>query len=122
MSEQISILWWQGFSDRQIAEQLTSEGYRSARSLSISSHTVLCIRHQNGWRSTSPPKLDGYLTTLDLAGLLGISRSWVLRHIHNGTIDSSYVSKHPNGNMYLIQNDPKLIEQLRQLTPEHRST
>ena len=121
MSERILTLWQQGFSDRQISEQLTSEGYRSAQSLSVSAHTVLCIRRQHGWRSASQPKLDGFLTTRDLTDLLGVSRCWVLRHIHNGTIDSSYVSKHPNGNMYLIQNDPKLIEQLRQLTPEHRS-
>ena len=121
MSERILTLWQHGFSDRQISEQLTSEGYRSAQSLSVSAHTVLCIRHQHGWRSASQPKLDGFLTTRDLTDLLGISRCWVLRHIHNGTIDSSYVSKRPNGNMYLIQNDPKLIEQLRQLTPEHRS-
>ena len=122
MCERISTLWQQGFNDRQISKQLTSEGYRSAQSLSVSFQTVLSIRHQHGWRSASQPKLDGYLTTRELADLLGVSRGWVLRHIHNETIDSRYVSKHPNGSMYLIQNGPKLIEQIRQLTPEHRST
>jgi len=122
MCERISTLWQQGFSDKQISEQLTSAGYRSAQSLSVSFQTVLSIRHQHGWRSASQPKLDGYLTTRELSDLLGVSRGWVLRHIHNQTIDCSYVSKHPNGSMYLIQNEPKLIEQIRQLTPEHRST
>jgi DNA invertase Pin-like site-specific DNA recombinase len=126
MSERISSLWRQGFSDKQIAAKLSSEGYRSARSLSVSPQTVLKIRHKHGWHFTRQrrelPKVDGYLTTRELATLLGVGRAWVSRRINNGTIDSSYMARYPKGNMHLIQNDPKLIEQLRQLISEHRST
>jgi DNA invertase Pin-like site-specific DNA recombinase len=126
MVEQISTRWRQGFSDKQIAEQLTSEGHRSAHSLSISPQIVMKIRHKHGWHFTRQqwefPKADGYLTTRELSSLLGVDRSWVSRRISNGTINSKYLSRYPKGNIHLIQNDPKLIEQLRQLVSAHRST
>jgi DNA invertase Pin-like site-specific DNA recombinase len=126
MVERISTRWRQGFSDKQIAEELTSEGHRSAHSLSISPQIVMKIRHKHGWHFTRQhrelPKVDGYLTTRELSSLLGVDRSWVSRRISNGTINSKYLSRYPKGNIHLIQDDPKLIEQLRQLISAHRST
>ncbi len=126
MVEQISTRWRQGFSDKQIAEQLTSEGHRSAHSLSISPQVVVKIRHKHGWHFTRQhpelPKVDGYLTTRELAALLGVDRSWVSRRISNGTIDPRYLSRYPRGNIHLIQDDPKLIERLQKLVSAHRST
>ena len=126
MVEQVSTGWRQGFSDKQIAEQLTSEGHRSAHSLSISPQVVVKIRHKHGWHFTRQhpelPKVDGYLTTRELAALLGVDRSWVSRRISNGTIDPRYLSRYPRGNIHLIQDDPKLIERLQKLVSAHRST
>jgi len=126
MVERISTRWRQGFSDKQIAEELTSEGHRSAHSLSISPQIVMKIRHKHGWHFTRQnrelPKVDGYLTTRELSSLLGVDRSWVSRRISNGTINPKYLSRYPKGNIHLIQNDPKLIEQLRQIVSAYRST
>jgi hypothetical protein len=119
MVERIRVLCQQGLSDQQMAEQLTAEGFRSARALDISRNTVLKIRMKQGWllllgQSRNALSVQGHLTPRGLAARLGVERSWVYRHICNGVIDPKHVMRHPQG-VYLIKDSPDLIAYLRQL-------
>jgi len=123
MVERIRALWQQNLDDEQIAAQLTTEGFHSARSAGVSPDAVLKIRREQGgylmrWQSRNALELGGCLTVRGLAARLGVDWHWVYRRIRNGTIDPSYVTRHPQGKVYLIQDDPALIEQLRQLLSE----
>ena len=125
MVQRIQTLWEQGLDDEQMATQLTAEGFRSARALEVSPTTVGKIRRQQGWplmleQSRNALQVQGYLTARGLAVRLGIERTWVYRRIYNGTIPSQYVTRHPQAGVYLIQDDPELIDQLRQRLPENR--
>ncbi len=121
MVERIGELWRQGLGDPQIAEQLTAEDFRSAMTpAEVLPSTVRKIRHEQRWchrlpRSRQTLELKGQLTTGDLAALLGVTRSWVYRRLRRGQIDPRYVTRHGENGIYLIKNEPELIEQLKQL-------
>lgn len=125
MVERIRVLCQQGLTDQHIAERLTTEGFRSARALDISPTTVLKLRMKQGWQllraqSRNALSLQGHLTARGLAARLGVERSWVYRRIHNGVVDPSYVTRHPQG-VWLIKDDPDLIHQLRQLIGKRKT-
>ena len=89
-----------GKNDEEIALQLTEEGFRSARSLSVFPATVLNIRFGNDWKSEHPKisariQLEGYLSVTDLANQLGVHRSNIIRRIYNHSIPPSEVIRHP---------------------------
>jgi DNA invertase Pin-like site-specific DNA recombinase len=118
MVARIEVLWREGLADDQIAAQLTQEGFHTARSVGVSCHAVRMTRLERGWhhlvaRSRHALELDGYLTALGLAEKLGVDRDWVYYRILNQTIDPKWVKRDPSGKVYLIQDDPELIEQLR---------
>ncbi len=118
MVARIEVLWREGLADDQIAAQLTQEGFHTARSAGVSCHAVRMTRLERGWhhlvaRSRHALKLDGYLTALGLAEKLGVDRDWIYYRILNQTIDPKWVKRDPSGKVYLIQDDPELIEQLR---------
>jgi len=120
MVARIRALWEEGHDDEQIAVQLTSEGFRSARSVGVSPVAVRKIRLRQGWyhslhRSRNALELDGYLTVAGLARQLGMDRAKVYRHLSRGEIDPQYISRHPQSNVYLICNDPQVVEQIRSL-------
>jgi DNA invertase Pin-like site-specific DNA recombinase len=124
MVARIEVLWREGLDDDQIAAQLTQEGFHTARSTGVSCHAVRMTRLERGWhqlvaRSRHALELDGYLTALGLAEKLSIDRDWVYRRILNQTIDPKWVKRDPSGKVYLIQDDPELIEQLRQSLPQN---
>ena len=121
MVERIRFLCHEGLDDEEIARQLTTEGFRTARSLSVSPKAVLKIRGRYGLHLVHHQIRDmmefrGRLTVRGLADRLGVGTTWVYNHIYDGTIAPSYVTQHPKGKFYLIQNDPKLLDQLQ----EHR--
>jgi len=121
MVERIQVLCHQDLDDEEIARQLTTEGFRTARSLSVSPKAVLKIRgrydlHLVHHQIRDMLEFRGRLTVRGLAARLGVGTTWVYNHIYDGTIDPSYVTQHPKGKFYLIQNDPKLVDQLQ----EHR--
>jgi len=77
------------------------------------------IRLAHGWhlslaQSRKALTLNGQLTARGLATRLGAKRSWVYRRIREGDIDPSYISRHPQSRVYLIKDDPTLIEHLQQ--------
>ena len=123
MQARIKALWQQGHDDQQIAEDLTAEGFRSARAATLLPATVRKIRHDHGWRyrqSHHPETLaqEEWLTTGGLAALLGVERGWVYRKLRQGKIDPQYVRRHGQKGLHLIQNDPDLLVQLKQLLSE----
>jgi hypothetical protein len=123
MVERIRVLWEQGLDDDQIAAQLTTEGFRSARSINVLPMAVQKIRLKNDWhltlhQSRNALELQGYLTPCGLGARIGVERTWVYRHIYSGQINPNYVIRHPQSRNYLIQDDPELIQRLRLLLPE----
>jgi hypothetical protein len=123
MVERIRVLWQEGLDDAQIATELTTEGFRSARSITVSPITVQTIRLGKGWhltfhQSRNALQIQGYLTPRGLAARIGVERTWVYRHIYSGEIKPTFVTRHPQSRNYLIQDDPELIEQFRLLLPE----
>jgi len=125
MVAQIEKLWQNGLSDEQIAEQLTAEGFHSARRPDVRPVTVQKIRLENGWHSTlaqsrNALELNGYLTIRGLAAQLDLNRDYVYRWVYNQTIDPDYVTRDPQSGVYLIRNDLALIEQLRSRVQKKR--
>jgi DNA invertase Pin-like site-specific DNA recombinase len=118
MVQRIEELWRQGLKDEQIARRLTNEGFHSARSSGVAPSAVLRIRRKHSWfHIASPPhtlEVNGYLTTRGLCTCLGASRDWIYRRIYDGTIPPGHVARHQQHKLYLIKDDPELIEQLRQ--------
>jgi DNA invertase Pin-like site-specific DNA recombinase len=119
MVARIRQLWELGLSDEQIAAQLTREGFHSARSPDVTVKTVLKVRLQHRWydtlhQSRGATELYGYLTATGLAQRIGVDRSWVYRRLEQGKIDPQYVKREPKSGIYLIANDERLIECLRQ--------
>jgi DNA invertase Pin-like site-specific DNA recombinase len=127
MVERVKALWEEGLSNEQIAAQLVAEGFHTARSAGVTPMAVQKIRLAQGWQlpvaqHRKALELNGCLTTRGLAARLGAKRTWVYNRICDGTIDSRYVTRHPQTNFFLIQNDPDLIEQLGRILPEnHRA-
>jgi DNA invertase Pin-like site-specific DNA recombinase len=112
-------LWQKGLTDTQVAEQLTAEGFRSARSTTVSPRVVQKIRLDQGWQRTRPQnqalqEVDGRLTIRGLARRLGVNRDWVYYRICSGAIDSRYLTRHPLRDLILIENAPELMVQLQQ--------
>lgn len=112
-------LWQQGYSDEQMAAQLETEGFHSARSKGVSPCTVQKIRldrewHLSQYRGKDALRIGGRWTIRGLAGQLGVNRGWVYRRIRNGKIDPRYVTRDPQNKVYLIEDEPELLEQLRE--------
>ena len=114
----IEALWHQGMDDAQIAQHLTAEGLRSARSTGVSPVAVQKIRLARGWylslhQSRKAEEVDGYWTPAGLAAQLGVERTWVYRRIYRKLIAARYLTRHPQSNIYLIRKDPELLAQLQ---------
>jgi uncharacterized protein YoaH (UPF0181 family) len=127
MVERIRVLWQQGLSDGHIAEQLTAEGFHSARSTHVPPLAVQRVRLDRGWylhleQSRDALELDGYLTPRGLARLLGVTRGWVYRHLENGEIDPNCFIRHPQSKVYQIRNDQGTIERISQLLSRNLHT
>jgi DNA invertase Pin-like site-specific DNA recombinase len=121
MVERIGSLWQAGMrEDKEIAAQLTKEGFHSARSAGVSPALVKQVRVAHGWRSILRQshralELDGYLTVRGLAARLGVNSGWVYWLLRNGKIESKYIHSEPDSPVWLIRDDPKLIKKLRQM-------
>ncbi len=118
MVERIGELYRQGLDDRQIAQELSKDGYHSAHRLAdVAVNAVKTIRQEAGWHhktGTRPVfEIGGRLTTAGLAARLGVERRWVHWRLKNGAIAHRYVTHDPETGCYLIQDDTKLIERLR---------
>jgi hypothetical protein len=108
-------LWQSGeMSDHEIAEQLTAEGFHSAREAKVSANFVRLIRMENGWhsayhRSRNAATVDGYLTVNGLAARLGVNRRRIYEMIEKGHFGPPQVIRSPQGNVWLIRDEVEII-------------
>lgn len=119
LAARLQVLWKEGLTEEEIAEQVSREGYRSARSKKVSVVTVKKIRLQ--YLKQHPEELNlktislgDYLSVQDLAAREGFRAEWVYRQIANKRIKAEYLKEHPRRHSYLIQDNAELIAQLRQ--------
>jgi hypothetical protein len=105
----------QGKSDEDIAAQLTEEGHRSPRQMTLLSSTVKRIRLHHGvltrGSQSCPRRVPGYLTITQVAEHLGISPYWIYHRLHNGTIQV----KAKSNRKCLFPDKPTTLAQFKQL-------
>jgi hypothetical protein len=111
-------LWRAGYTDTQIAETLSQEGFRSARRDRVLPKTVLKIRNQHHWVSRYhqhrlAAKIDGMWTIHGLSRHLGVQREWFYHRIRTGTLREPEVIRKPPYGTYLIRDDAALLARLR---------
>jgi len=118
MVDRTQQLWRAGYTDTQIAETLSQEGFRSARRDRVLPKTILKIRNQHHWVSRYhqhrlADKIDGMWTIHGLSRHLGVEREWFYHRIRTGTLrEPDVIRKPPYGN-YLIRDDAALLARLR---------
>jgi DNA invertase Pin-like site-specific DNA recombinase len=116
MEEAILRLTRQGQTDEQIAQSLTTQGYRSPRRDVVLTNTVRMIRLKHGVfirdSQSHPHRVPGYLTVSQLADALQVPRNWFYDRIASGTIR---ITKDASTGSYLFPDNPETIRQFRQL-------
>lgn len=118
LTKRIYTLWKQGLADPAIAQQLTEEGFTSARLDHISRYTVQVIRMKNRWLTSSSPKIDtpeGFIKVADLAKRIQMSGYWLYKHIRNGQISQNDYVRHPKRSVILSRDEPHIIEKIQKL-------
>jgi DNA invertase Pin-like site-specific DNA recombinase len=125
MVDRIQELWKQWYNDDQIAAQLTEEGFHSARSPHVTADSVMKIRLARKWYSRRAQmqgveEVDGLWTTRGLAKQLGVDSSTICRYIYKGIIPPEDVTRDPASGVYIIHNDPQLVERLRERVVEQK--
>jgi DNA invertase Pin-like site-specific DNA recombinase len=118
MVERTRQLWAEGYSDLQIADVLSHEGFRSAQRETVLAKTVMKIRHRHHWVSPYhqhrfADKRDEQWTIRGLARELGVESGWVYNRIRNGFLSESDVSRKPPHGNVLIRDDATLLARLR---------
>ncbi len=117
LEERIQSLHRQGMDDLSIAQQLSSEGYRSP----LHTHVLLPstvkgirLKHRLFIKPSQshPRRISGFLTLPQLARALDIPRHWLYDRIHNGTI---VIGRDGQTGLYLFPDHPHTLEQLKQL-------
>jgi hypothetical protein len=100
-----------GMDDKEIADRLTHLGYRSPMRLYVLSSTVATIRWKNRiFRERKKPQplcVEGYLTVLQLAKIIGTTKSWIYDRIRNGAIK---ITKDKKVNAFLFPDSPETIK------------
>jgi len=125
MVARIQELWQLGYNDEQTAEQLTTEGFHSARSVSVSADSVMKIRLARKWylaleRYRGTEIVDNYLTVSGLAKRIGANISCTYRYIYQKIIPPEFVIHKSQSGIYLIRNDTQLIERLKERVREKK--
>jgi DNA invertase Pin-like site-specific DNA recombinase len=111
----------EGLSDATIAEQLTATGHRSPRADKVLESTVQLTRLRLGIlrkaHQSHPRRVEGFLTTSQLAKKLGVSRWWISDRIANGTIKAK---KDEKKHYYLFPDTPQMLAELKTLVAEYQ--
>lgn len=111
-------LWSAGYTDEQIAQTLSAEGFRSTRRDHILARTVLRIRNQHQWVSRFhqhrlADKIDDMGTLHGLSRHLDVSRTWFYHRIRSGFLrEPNVIRKSPYGN-YLVCDDAELLARIQ---------
>jgi DNA invertase Pin-like site-specific DNA recombinase len=116
MEAQLLRLEAQGHSDDAIAEELTSQGFRSPQRSRVLASTVQTIRLRHGrlhrYRGPRPRHVPGYLTVSQLATALGVKAHWIYHLISRGRIR---VERDEASGLYLFPDRPETLEAFRRL-------
>ena len=115
----------QGWNDLRIAEQLTREGFHSARSSVVTPKSVQKIRLKRGWTLRfdllrSAEEWDDCWTVNGLANQVGVNESTIYTYIYDQAIPPEAVLHEPNTHIYLFAKDPALVDRLRNRAEAHR--
>jgi len=118
--ERIDLLTKQGLTDPQIAAQLTREGFHTARRGAVTVATIHKLRSRDTQVSASAlhqhrkvAMVNGYWTIPGLTRELGVGDNWLYSRIRQGRFSEQDIQHLPNYRVYLIRNDPVLVERLR---------
>ena len=109
--ERVLALAAEGYLDADIAQTLTDEGFRSARSPGVPLKLVFRVRRQHGQASLfaqcrTQAKIGHDWTVWGLSRFLGVDRNWLYRRIYAGRLATE---RHPATGHYLIKDDPAVI-------------
>jgi hypothetical protein len=118
MVERTRQLWAEGYTDAQIAETLSREGFRSARRPRVLARTVLKLRNSHHWVSRYhqhrlAEKIDDMWTIHGLSRHLGVAREWFYQRIRTGALREPDVLRKPPYGNYLIRDDAELLARLQ---------
>src|SRR5579871_107398 len=116
--ERLDELTSQGLTDPEIAEQLTTEGFHTARRLAVTTATIAKLRRRHGQvsslhRHRRVSMVDGYWTIPGLTRELGVGQNWLYQQIYQGKLTEPDIERLPGYHVYLLRNAPALIERLR---------
>jgi len=116
----IDLLTKQGLTDPEIAAQLSREGFHTARRGAVTVATIHKLRSRDDQVSASVlhqhrkvAMVNGYWTIPGLTRELGVGDNWLYSRIRQGRFSEADIQQLPNYRVYLIRNDPVLVERLR---------
>ncbi len=114
--ERVLALAAEGHRDAAIAQILTDEGFRSARSAGVPARLVFHIRRRQGQPSlfaqcATQAKIGERWTVWGLCRHLGVERDWLYRLIYKGGLPTE---RHPLTGHYLITDDPTVTAGLQE--------
>lgn len=124
MVERVGKMWREGVEDdEEMAAQLTTKGFHSARAAKVLPVTVRKIRKAQGWRYSldvgrTELTWQGALTARGLATRLRVDVNWVYRRLYSGAIKTEYLSRHSQSKIWLIEDRAEIIEALGQRLKE----
>jgi hypothetical protein len=115
-----------GYRDEQIAEQLTIEGFHSARAPQVSATTVMKIRLARQWylpfeQVRGTDEVGDSFTVNGLAKRIGTNESTIYRFIYRKIIPPNDVTRDSPIGVYLIRKDEQLIERLQQRVEKNKT-
>ncbi len=114
LEEKIVTLSRAGKKDKEIARQLTKDGYYSANRNILLPTTVQTIRLQQGVlrRKSSPrsPVVEGFLTIAQLAEKLNVTTHWIYDKILNGKIKTSKHHSRGTKGLYVFPDTEETVK------------
>src|SRR6266581_394890 len=107
-----------GRTDPQIAEQLSREGFHSARRLAVTPGTIHKLRARHGQMSPlhqyrRVAMVNGFWTIPGLTRELEVGSRWLYQRIYEGKLTEPDIQRLPGYRTYLIRDDPELLARLR---------
>ena len=106
----------EGRRDDEVAELLTRQGFRSARSTGVAVSWIATIRARHGIQHPNPGReprhVAGFLTVHEMAAAVGALPSWLYQGIRKKRVE---IERDKETGMYLFPDRPELIELLRRL-------
>jgi DNA invertase Pin-like site-specific DNA recombinase len=116
MEERARALVRAGRPDREVAAELTAQGYRSPRREIVLESTVRNLRLKHRIlverQQSHPQRPAGHLTVVQLADHLGVPEHWIYARIYRGQIQ---VTRDAASRLYLFPDHPDTLAQLQQL-------